>query len=89
MTSGSVSQGDSDGSAPILCQPLGIHVCVEFDWNMYFTDVGSGATVLSFLTGPRKEWSNSLVKNLQILIRAFHIHSRKSPLTEPCYTTDQ
>ena len=86
MISGSVSQGDSDGSAPILCQPLGIRV--EFDGNIYFTDVGSGATVLSLLTGPRKEWPNSLVKNLQMLVRPLHIHSRKSPLTEPFHTID-
>ena len=44
VISGSDSAGDSDGSVPKLCQPLGI--CVEFDHNVYLTDSGSGSIKL-------------------------------------------
>ena len=72
----SVSPGDSDGSAPKLCRPLGI--CVECDRNMYLTDVGSG--FIKLVNRPKKGMSEFL-QNLQMLVRAFDIHSRKSPLT--------
>ena len=84
VISGSVSPGDSDGSAPKLCQSLGI--CVEFDRNMYLTDVGSGS--IKLVNRPTKGMAEFL-QNLQMFVRAFDIHSRKSPLTEPCHTIDQ
>ena len=84
VISGSVIPGDSDGSAPKLCQPLG--TCVEFDRNMYFTDVESGS--IKIVNRPTKGMGE-FFQNLQMLVRAFDIHSRKSPLTEPCHTIDQ
>ena len=84
VISGSVSLGDSDGSAPKLCQLLG--VCVGFDRNMYLTDVGSGSIRL---VNRRMKGMPEFLQNLQMLVRAFDIHSRKNPLTEPCHTIDQ
>ena len=85
MISGSVSPGDSDGSAPNLCQPPGI--CVEFDRNMYLTDVGSGS--IKLVNRPTKGMAEFLQNQLQMPDRAFDIHSRKGPLTELCHTIDQ
>ena len=72
VISGSVSTGNSDGSAPKLCQPLGI--CVEFDRNVYLTDSGSGSVKL--INRPT-EGMDEFLQNLQMLARAFDIHSRK------------
>ena len=70
--SGSASTGDSDGTAPKLCQPLGI--CVEFDHNVYLTDMVSGSVKL--IKRPTKGMVKFL-QNLQTLVRAFDSHSRK------------
>ena len=60
--------------------------CVEFDRNMYITDVGSGS--IKLVNRPTKGMAEFL-QNLQMLVRAFDIHSRKSPRTEPCHIIDQ
>ena len=69
------SKGDSDGSQSHskLCQPIGI--CVEFDRNIYVTGSGSGAIKLINrpLTGIAK-----FLGKLQVLVKAFNIHSKKS-----------
>jgi len=71
------SKGDSDGSQSYLklCQPIGI--CVEFDRNIHVTDSGSGAFKLinRRLTGIAEFHGK-----LQVLVKAFNIHSKKAQL---------
>ena len=84
VISGSTSAGDFDGSAPKLCQLLGIFV--EFDHNVYLTDSGSGSVkLINRLTKGMAEF----LQNSKTLVRDFDIHSRKNPLTEPHHTIDQ
>ena len=73
------SKGDSDGSQSHskLCQPIGI--CVEFDRNIYVTDSGSGAVKL--INRPLTGIAEFLGK-LQVLVKAFNIHSKKSAVRE-------
>ena len=59
---------------------------MEFDRNKYITDVGSGS--INLVNRSTKGMAEFL-QNLQTLVRAFDIHSRKCPLTEPCHTIDQ
>ena len=73
------SKGDSDGSQSHskLCQP--IRICVEFDRNIYVTDSGSGAVKL--INRPLTGIAEFLGK-LQVLVKAFNIHSKKSAVSE-------
>ena len=73
------SKGDSDGSQSHskLCQPIGI--CVEFDRNIYVTDSGSGA--IKLISRPLTGIAEFLGK-LQVLVKAFNIHSKKSAVRE-------
>lgn len=81
MISGRVSAGDSDGSAPKLWQSLGI--CVEFGRDAFLVDSRSGS--IKMIGRPM---INSF-KILQTLVRAFGIHFRKIPLTEPHHAINQ
>jgi len=71
------SKGDSDCSQSHSkpCQPIGI--CVEFYPDIYVTDSGSGAVKL--INRPLTRIAESLGK-LQVLVKAFNIHSKKTQL---------
>ena len=71
------SIGDNDGSQSHskLCQSIGIFV--EFDPNIYVTDSGSGAVKL--IKRPLTGIAEFLGK-LQVLVKAFNIHSKKAQL---------
>ena len=68
-------QGDTDGmqSHSKLCQQIGI--CVEFNHNIYVADSGSGA--VKIINRPLRGIYEFLGK-LQMLVKAFNIHSKKS-----------
>ena len=74
------SKGDIDGSQSHskLCQPVGI--CVEFDRNIYVANCGSGA--VKIINRPLVGIAEFLRK-LQILVKAFNIHSKKNVVREP------
>lgn len=80
------SQGDCDGSQmhSKLCQPVGI--CVEFNRNIFIADSGSGS--IKLINRPLRGIAEFLGK-LQILVKAFNIHSRRSKDQESEKSVDQ